>query len=398
MSSANRPRVLIIARNAEGDALGAGLRSHAEIVAIEGQASLGLIAARTHKPDLCLVFLDHEPDASLELTRQLQAEAVSVPIVVSSNKHPDNILRAMRAGARDFAHFDGAPGASGAAADALRAIRDYQQAQASVRPPRACKIITVFGCKGGAGATTVATNLAHAIRVSAADPGERPEVAIIDFDTMLGDVLVMLDLKNPYGFRDLLDNMPRLDADLLRTSLARHDSGFHVLAGAGQADPMAEFAPADLDRILSFLAAHFDYVVIDGVRDFHEAALVALDRADSVLCVMTQDLPSLKNANRALKLFDTLGYASGKLQLVINRYSSGRKLTLETIADALGHQVDATVQNDFPTVSKCVDAGVLITEKEPGSKVGKDLRALAGLYHKPATEKRRGLFSLWGKP
>jgi Flp pilus assembly CpaE family ATPase len=115
---------------------------------------------------------------------------------------------------------------------------------------------------------------------------------------------------------------------------------------------------------------------------------------------MTQDLPSLKNANRALKLFETLGYPPAKINLVLNRNSnngSNKRLTVDTIADALRRGVDATVQNDFPTVIKCVNEGALVTAKEPTSKVAKDLRSLAALFHKPAPEKRRSLFALWGK-
>lgn len=398
MPTASRPSVLIVAGHAEGALLEQGLREHAEILGVEHQPARALIAARTQRPDVCLVVLDELPEPLLELTRQLSAEAISVPIAVSSNQHPDNILRAMRAGARDFAHYDAEPGtATAAAADSLRAIRDYQRTKTSLRPPKAGKVITVFGSKGGAGATTIATNLAHALRTSAEDPNERPEVALIDFDTMLGDVAVMLDMKHPFGFRDLLDNMARLDPGLLRSSLGKHESGFYVLAGAGEADPMAEIAPADFDRVLAFLSPQFDYLVIDGVRDFHESALVALDRGDAIVCVMTQDLPALKNAHRAIKLFETLGYPADKLHLVVNRYRNAGRLTTETIADALRRGVDATVANDFPMVVKCVNAGELVTDKQPGSKVAKDIRALAGLFHRAAQGKRRSLFSLWSK-
>ena len=397
MLSASRPTVLIVA-SSEGPILEEGLREHADVVGVETQPPRALATARTQRPDLCLVLLDEMTEPLLELTRQLASEAVSVPIAVSSNQNPDNILRAMRAGARDFAYFNTAPGTVEAAvADSLRAIRDFQRARASVRPPKAGKIITVFGSKGGAGATTIAANLAHALRTIGDNPAERPEVALVDFDTMLGDVAVVLDMKHPFGFRDLLDNMARLDADLLRGSLGKHASGFYVLSGAGSVDPMADIAAEEFDRVLAFMVPHFDYIVIDGVHDFHEMSLVALDRSDSIVCVMTQDLPALKNAHRAIKLFETLGYPQDKLHLVVNRYRNAGRLTSEAIADALQRGVSATITNDFPTMIKCMNDGELVTDKQPGSKVAKDIRAIAGIFHQVATGKRRSLFSLWSK-
>ena len=67
------------------------------------------------------------------------------------------------------------------------------------------------------------------------------------------------------------------------------------------------------------------------------------------------------------------------------------------MADALSRRVDATIYNDFPTLMKCVNEGKLLLEQEPGSRVAKDFRALAGLVHELPQPKKRGLFARWGK-
>ena len=67
------------------------------------------------------------------------------------------------------------------------------------------------------------------------------------------------------------------------------------------------------------------------------------------------------------------------------------------MADALGRRVDATISNDFATLAKCVNEGKLLLDEEPGSRVAKDFRALAGLVHELPQPKKRGLFARWGK-
>jgi pilus assembly protein CpaE len=385
------PTVVLIGCRAETDILTRQLKDIAEIVAIEPNAALGAQAVQRHEPDLALLLLDHEPDAVLELTKQLSAQGDCVPVLISSDKSPDIIRRAMRAGARDIAFLDATD------SDVARSVRELSAATAATaatRPSRG-KVITVFGCKGGSGATTIALNLAGALLHADGDASK--SVVVLDLDLEMGDVLVSLDLGSGYNYHDVVANMHRLDSDLLRTSLAAHKSGLYVLSQTDQLEDAPELVAEDLGKVIGFLKQHFDFVVIDGPRDFHDLALCALDRSDFIVCTMTQDVPALKNANRCLQIFHRLGYADQKVRLVINRYRGSGQLGIDAVSDALGRKVDGTVANDFPAVIKALNEGKLLRDVDPNSKVAKDVGALVGLVHQAAPAKKRGLFSRWGK-
>jgi pilus assembly protein CpaE len=386
-----KPTVIIIGRPANEATLRRDLGAQVNIVALEMNLARAMGELRNHNPDIALLFMDEAAVPTLDLTRQISGQGGCVPIVVSANKQSDNILQAMRAGARDFAYVDDGH------ADVLRAIRDLHLNRATQAPPKVGKVITVFGAKGGSGATTLAVNLAHALRLTEIAENARPSVVLLDFDRVLGDVLLFLDLTSKYSYQDVLDNIARLDGDLIRQSLTVHSAGFHVLAESDQPGAIQELGAQQLDQIVNFLSQHFDFVIIDGLRDFGEAGLVALDRADTIMCLMTQDIPSLKYASRCLRLFDSLRYPSDKVKLVVNRYRNSGRLTADAVADALSRRVDATIYNDFPTLMKCVNEGKLLFEQEPGSRVAKDFRALAGLVHELPQPKKRGLFARWGK-
>jgi pilus assembly protein CpaE len=386
---ATLPTLVLIGAHGEANEIMNEVHGLANAVAIEPDAALGLLAARTHEPHIVLLYLDHDPEEILRLCKQLASQTSSAPIVVSTSKSPDTILRAMRAGARDFAFLEQKAG------DVARAIRELTLAQASVPPPAQGKVIALFGCKGGSGATTIALNLAGALMN--ADPDQPAKVVVVDADLEMGDVLVFLDMSSRYTFHDVFTNMRRLDSELLYNSLGLHKSGLYVLSQTDQVEGAKELTVEEFGKVIAFLREHFDFVVVDGLRDFRDQSLVVLDRADFILCTMTQDIPALKNANRCLQIFKRLRYPDSKIRLVVNRYRNAGGLTSTSISDALAHGVDATIANDFPVVVKAVNEGHLLVETDPNSKVWKDIASLASLVHDVPKIKKKGLFSRWGR-
>jgi pilus assembly protein CpaE len=91
-------------------------------------------------------------------------------------------------------------------------------------------------------------------------------------------------------------------------------------------------------------------------------------------------------------VFRRLGYGADKLKLIVNRYHKRDRLDLDTIADALGARVDATVANDFSTVVRAINEGALLVKTAQHADVTEDIRdLLPALGLAPAT-RRRGLF------
>jgi len=220
-------------------------------------------------------------------------------------------------------------------------------------------------------------------------------VVLLDFDLEMGDVLVFLDIESRYSYLELIKNKHRLDPDLLYRSLTQHGSGLSVISQTDRLDKAEELSAGDMAEVIEFLRQHFDYIVIDGLRDFRDISLVALDRADTILLTMTQDIPALKNADRCLRIFKKLGYSDKKTQLVLNRYRASGQINLDSISDALGKRVNGTVVNDFPTVIKAINKGQLLMESSSGTQVAKDVTALVELVTEGLSYKKRKRFLLW---
>lgn len=251
------------------------------------------------------------------------------------------------------------------------AIHAPAQDQAAPAIATQGKVLVLFGCRGGAGTTTLAVNTAGAIARSG------KSVCIVDLDLQLGDVFVALDLQPETSLSALAREASTIDASALKRRLARHDSGIYALTQTGHpgdVDPqLAERLPA----LMSTLTDHFDYVIIDGVRDFGDYALAALDMADQVALVLAQDVASVRRAARAVTLFRRLGYNDAKLRIVLNRATRRARVGEPEVVRALGLPVAARVRNDFKRAASALDDGALIVDIARGTGLADDVGALA---------------------
>jgi len=385
-----RKSVAILGARGDAPEIRKQLEGVATIVATQDDLTQAMTTLRASAANVGLVFLDHEPDAALALAKTAGGVNGCAVIVVSRLRDPDKILSAMRSGARDFAFLDEESG------DLRRALGELQRPDVQPSGEQGGRVISVFSAKGGSGATTIASNLAGSL-VVADDDGKPVKVVLIDFNLEMGDVLVFLDVNARYSYQELLANAHRLDPELLYRSLTQHSSGVHVMSQTDYLEEGRELSAEDAAKVIAFLRMHFDFVVIDGLRDFRDISLVALDKSDTILLTMTQDIPALKNANRCLRIFKRLGYEGDRVQLVLNRFRRSGQLTPDSISDALGRRVAATVANDFPTAIKSANEGKLIVNAAPSTAIAKDVAGLVSLFRAPSTTKRRSIFSLWGK-
>lgn len=373
------PTVLLVGSTTEREAVvRAALGDHVALRAVPGtiEATAESLEAR-----VALVDLGADLEVGMEALAALHRGGRSEVIALGASKEPELILKAMRAGAQDFVALG--PGSIGSA-ELLRVVAD--RAQRAAAGPGG-QIVVVFPAKGGMGATTIAANLGVLLA------GAGKSVVLVDLDPHLGDLAVLLDVTPSYTIGDVLRNRQRLDKELLMGSLARHRSGAWVLAHADRLEDADGIGQAELAGLLALLARHFDYVICDGVHSFDENAIAALDAADRLLLVLTQDVPALRNARRCIDVFRRLGYHDDKLRLVVNRYERSRRVDLDLVRETLGSAIHATVPLDSTAATRAVDRGVLLVELSPHTRVVEGLRRLLPLCTVESTAPRRGLWS-----
>jgi pilus assembly protein CpaE len=360
-----------MAREAE-EGLSSALGQH-QVIRSAGDAAAARNLLHAARPVVAIVRLDGtRPAEALELVRELSAKEIEV-VTVGAQKDPEIILAAMRAGAREYL--------TDRELEPLERI--VQHLLVTAGSLRFGRITAILPAKGGMGATTLATNLAGALH------RQDKRVCLVDLDLELGDVLSFLDVRGSYSLADVAANTRRLDRNLLDQSLPRHASGVWVLSQAEKVDEGEGLDPEKVATVLRYLRPQYDHLILDGVHGFGDIVLAALDLADRIVLVVTQEVPAVRNAQRCAEILARLGYGPDRIMLVVNRFQRGSTITPQVIAETVKLPVSATVGNDFPSLSRAVNRGVLLWDEAPRSVVAKDVEALAVLMAPRAVEARR---------
>jgi len=228
-----------------------------------------------------------------------------------------------------------------------------------------------------------------AVNVGAGLARAGKSVCVVDFDLQLGDVFVALDLEASTSISGLARDAGNLDTAALRRRMVRHDSGLYCLSQTGRLDDVDPDLSERMPALLEMLQEHFDYVIIDGVRDFGDHALAALDAADKIALVLTQDVQAVRRAARVSQVFRRLGYPDKKIHLVLNRHTGKAHVDEHEIERVLAMPVSATIRNDYPRMQKALDEGSLLHDVARGTGVARDVeRAARSLLVDPQRRQR----------
>src|SRR5262245_28816711 len=289
------------------------------------------VVAQTH-PDIGVVALDADPDKALKLVEQLAASSPQCSIlVVSGSTDGSLILRAMRAGAKEFLPK---PLKIEDLVGALERLSERQFGKGDGKS-RGCQVIAVCGATGGVGATSVAVNLGCALAAN-----EQNSVCLVDLDLSLGDADVFLDTIPDYTLIDVAQNVTRLDFTLLKRSLTKHSSGLFLLPRPVQLEDAALVNADDMQRVIGLLKATFTHLILDLSKAYSAIDMAALEMATHALMVTQLDLPCLRNVVRLMVSFGEIAGLKDKVKVVVNRVGlDGSQISLKRAQETIGCEI-----------------------------------------------------------
>ncbi|MBI5278025.1 MAG: AAA family ATPase [Burkholderiales bacterium] len=320
--------------------------------------------------------LDAELLALEAYTRAVPAAGI---ILLTARLEAGALLAAMRAGVREVlpAH----PTAAEFSA-ALRRVAEHSRSTAATGPRG--QVVAFVACKGGSGATFLATNLAW---VLAEELGQR--TALLDLDLQYGDAAYFVtDGRAKSNLAELARQVDRLDADLLEASMIAVSPNFRLLPAPEEPEAALGITGYQLERVLDVARANYDFVVIDVERMLDPLAIKALDKADTIHLVTESMVPHLRDARRLVRVLHALGYPDSKLRLIANRIDRRGSVELDEAAKVVGLKFSQAIRDSFPEVAEAVNTGTPLAQLHPGNTVTRALREMAeALTDSPAAPK-----------
>lgn len=259
-------------------------------------------------------------------------------------------------------------------ADIAQLLRHTAEPPAGPGRGPAGRVITVISPKGGAGKTTVATNLAVGLARRAAGMA-----ALVDLDLTFGDVASALLLDPKHSIGQVARAARAIQDAAIKMLLTQHSSGLHVLCAPDDPIEGDEVTDDDVTSVLQVLSADLPYVVIDTGAGLDAATLTAIEHSTDLVLVGAMDVPSLLGLRKGLDVLDRLGMTGARRHLVLNRADSKVGLEASDVEDTIGLPVTVAIPSSR-AVPVSVNQGRPIVETDWRSPAGKALQSLVDVF------------------
>ncbi len=262
----------------------------------------------------------------------------------------------------------------------LRRVRDLErrrakpqsEAQPKETGSQPLRTLAVYSPRGGCGCSTVAANLAIALREKT---GKR--VLLLEGKLFFGHLDILLNLRTRNTLADLIPHANSIDEGLVREVITPHVSGIDVLLGPTDVQFAQGIRAQDLYGVTASLQRLYDFVVIDAGSTLNENTVTLLDLADRILLVTNPDLAALHDASRFLQLSQSLAYPPGKVLVLLNRADVPGGVKTRDIRAALRHELSLIVPDGGPDALRSLNRGVPLVLKYPRNPASLAFKSMA---------------------
>jgi pilus assembly protein CpaE len=232
------------------------------------------------------------------------------------------------------------------------------------------------GAKGGAGASTLAHNVAHEI-------SERMHAGtvIVDLDLAFGTAGLNFNHDPLQGIIDALTQPDRLDPVLMDRMMVKHTDHLSLFAAPATLDQDYDINTDVFEEVIAKIRAAAPYVVLDLPHAWSLWKRRMLLTSDDLVIVAEPDLASLRNAKNIIDLVKTARPNDRPPKVVLNKVGvPGRpEIPVKDFGEALGVVPCLAVPFDAKVFGQAANNGQMVMEVGAKTKAAESIDQLVRL-------------------
>jgi DNA-binding response OmpR family regulator len=271
---------------------------------------MGLEKIREEMPDALVLDVMMPNMSGHDLCREIRADSqlAHLPILVlTARAQAVDREAALKSGADDYLTKPVN------AQDLMERIDDLLTHRKAGGASKEAFIVSFMGIRGGIGRTTLAVNLAGALRRLSQE-----EICLVELSPSCGQAAMHLRTQAKHSWGDL-PPADEIGWDTLRERLALHPTGLRFLTSpATLASPMEPSGEATA-KVLQILGERMAAVVVDLPVVFNPAFRAALAASDMVFHVVTPEVISVQLALQTNRALAAAGITPKTLAHILNQ-------------------------------------------------------------------------------
>ena len=328
-------------------------------------------AAADASVDVTMVVFNGDNELSLNY---LSAQALQEPrpalFALLHDRSPDLMKRVLRAGADELLFMPLDPG------DATRALLKISETRRREEVHNVHNgggtIVSLVSLIGGTGVTSLAANLALALRYAF-----EKRVAVIDLDLQTGGLSVYLNLEPERTIMALAEGTRKLDSIQLESALSKHASGIYLLAAPKRIEDSELVTDATVGAILDLTRQLFDYVIVDCGTHIDANTVAAWERSKNLFYVLDQSIGAARCAWRFVDLVGRLGLPGIEPSFILSRFVPGHPISEEQLSHTLAQPIYTRIPRDEKVLERVQLSAQDLWQVAPNSPLAKSVEDLA---------------------
>lgn len=317
----------------------------------------GLEKLKAHKPDLLVLDVMMPGMSGHDLTRQIRETAglETLPILILTARSQDvDRDTAIKSGANGYLSK---PVTSQELIEQIDALLSKKSETGKLAEEmQQGMVLTMYGLRGGVGKTTLATNLALALRLTS-----QKEVCLVDLSPSVSQTIFHLKLKPQSTWANMTAD-DALDWPILNDTLATHTTGLRLLAAPSLPQAPSALSAEFTKRVIELLRNQMTFVVLDLPPVFSPSFWAALEMTDVGLHVVTPDVISVRTAVQTNRAIANTSIKLKQKSFILNQVSSQAQLPLATIERALNGRVPFQIGYDPNQIQALNQGNPLVLE------------------------------------